>query len=178
MAIRALAGQELPTWNSTILDRSMKRALQKSDGSRPVIAHSGVWPHLPTLDGTDGHFYFGWYHGEERDFPDLCRRLPRHGAVRHRVRRAGRAGGRGLLRAGSVARPGWERLGRHHSLQKAFFDRHVPPADYDTFDEWREATQRYQASVIKHHVETLRRLKYRPDRRVLPVHASPTRTRR
>ncbi|MBV8296514.1 MAG: hypothetical protein JO085_06740, partial [Acidimicrobiia bacterium] len=36
------------------------------------------------------------------------------------------------------------------------------PLDYATFDEWRDATQRYQATVIKHHVETLRRLKYRP----------------
>ena len=38
----------------------------------------------------------------------------------------------------------------------------VPPADYATFDDWRQATQQYQATVIKHHVETLRRLKYRP----------------
>jgi beta-mannosidase len=42
------------------------------------------------------------------------------------------------------------------------FDRYVPPAGYATFDDWRVATQRYQATVVKHHIETLRRLKYRP----------------
>ncbi|HRE02096.1 MAG TPA: hypothetical protein PLV68_12410, partial [Ilumatobacteraceae bacterium] len=33
---------------------------------------------------------------------------------------------------------------------------------YDTFAQWREATQRYQAMLLRHHIETLRRLKYRP----------------
>src|SRR5205823_424368 len=56
----------------------------------------------------------------------------------------------------------WDRLWRTHALQRFAFDRYIPPADYATFDEWRVATQRYQATLIKHHVETLRRLKYRP----------------
>jgi beta-mannosidase len=38
----------------------------------------------------------------------------------------------------------------------------VPPAEHATFDSWRDATQRYQAEVVKHHVEALRRLKYAP----------------
>jgi beta-mannosidase len=56
----------------------------------------------------------------------------------------------------------WPRLQARHSLQKAIFDRHVPPADHATFDTWRAATQAYQATVVRYHVETLRRLKYRP----------------
>ena len=56
----------------------------------------------------------------------------------------------------------WEHLGRKHALQKAMFDRYVPPEDYASFDAWRRATQVYQSTVIKHHIETLRRLKYRP----------------
>jgi beta-mannosidase len=56
----------------------------------------------------------------------------------------------------------WERLGRAHSLQKAIFDERVPPADHLTFEGWREATQAYQAELLRHHIETLRRLKYRP----------------
>ena len=44
-----------------MLDRSVKRALEQADGTRPVIAHSGVLPHPPQLDGTDSHLYFGWY---------------------------------------------------------------------------------------------------------------------
>jgi beta-mannosidase len=38
----------------------------------------------------------------------------------------------------------------------------VQAETYGTFDQWREATQRYQANLIRHQVETLRRLKYHP----------------
>ena len=38
----------------------------------------------------------------------------------------------------------------------------VPPDEHPTFDAWRMATQRNQATVLRHHIETLRRLKYRP----------------
>ena len=68
----------------------------------------------------------------------------------------------------------WERLEAHHCLQRAFLDRRVPEADHATFASWREATQAYQATVIRHHVEELRRLKYRPTGGFRPVPASPT----
>ena len=38
----------------------------------------------------------------------------------------------------------------------------LDPAEYATFEAWASATQAYQAMLLKHHVETLRRLKYRP----------------
>jgi beta-mannosidase len=56
----------------------------------------------------------------------------------------------------------WTRLRRHHALQKEVFDERVPPADHATFAGWQEATQRYQARLLRHHIEVLRRLKYRP----------------
>jgi beta-mannosidase len=56
----------------------------------------------------------------------------------------------------------WESLAVHHGLQKWVFDDRVPPADFATFDEWRHATQVYQAELLRHHIELLRRLKYRP----------------
>ena len=162
LAARALAAQELPTWNKTVLDRSVKRALEKSDPTRPVIAHSGVLPHPPLLDGTDSHLYFGWYHGHERDLPGFLRALPRMG------RFVTEFGAQAVPASDDFLEPhrwpdlDWERLGRTHALQKAVFDRHVPPADHLTFDAWRTATQEHQAVVIRRHIETLRRLKYRP----------------
>jgi beta-mannosidase len=160
-AVRFAAAQQLPTWNKTVLDRSIKRSLAKADPTRPIVAHSGILPH-PGSMGTDSHFYFGWYHGEERDFPALCKAWP--------------ALARFITEFGAQAVPenaefmdpqqwpnlDWPRLGAHHSLQKAIFDRYVPPADYPTFDAWRAATQAYQAAVVRYHVETLRLLKYRP----------------
>ena len=162
LAVKALAAQELPTWNRTILDRSIKRALRKADPSRPVIANSGMFPHLPQLDGTDTHTYFGWYFGDERDFPTFLRRLPRL------ARFVTEFGAQAVPTDAAFCEPArwpdldWSRLARTHNLQKSAFDRYVPPADHDSFDEWRAATQRYQATVVKHHIEALRKLKYRP----------------
>jgi beta-mannosidase len=56
----------------------------------------------------------------------------------------------------------WEQLELHHGLQKWAFDERVPPDQFATFAEWRHATQTYQAELVRHHVEVLRRLKYRP----------------
>ena len=56
----------------------------------------------------------------------------------------------------------WAGLEQHFCLQKEVFDARVPPADYRTFEEWRRATQDYQSTVLRFHIETLRRLKYRP----------------
>jgi len=161
IAARAAVAQELPSWNKTILDHSIKRALEQADGSRPVIAHSGVFPH-PGSGGTDTHTYFGWYHGEERDFPSAMAAWPRL------ARFVSEFGAQAVPTTDDFMEPDrwpdldWDRLWRTHALQRFAFDRYVPPADYATFAEWRAATQRYQATVVKHHVETLRRLKYRP----------------
>lgn len=157
---RFLAAQMLPTWNKTALDRSIKRALEKADGSRPVVAHSGVLPH--PAGGTDSHLYFGWYHGDERDLPRALARLP------VLARFVGEFGAQAVPSSAGFAHPerwpnlDWDELSEHHSLQKSILDRHVPPAGLATFDEWRRATQAYQATVIRFHIETLRRLKYRP----------------
>ncbi len=161
LAVKA-AAQELPTWNKTVLDRSVKRALEKADGSRPVIAHSGVLPHPPQLDGTDSHLYFGWYHGHERDLPGFLRAMPRM------ARFVSEFGAQAVPASAEFCEPerwpdlDWDRLARTHALQRPLFDRHVAPADHATFDEWRAATQAYQAVVVRRHIEALRRIKYRP----------------
>ncbi|HLI54493.1 MAG TPA: hypothetical protein VKU88_09210 [Acidimicrobiales bacterium] len=157
---RFVAGQALPTWNKTFLDRSVARALAKADGSRAVVAHSGVVPH-PAW-GTDSHFYFGWYHGEERDFPRVLSGLP------VTARFVSEFGAQAVPETADFMRPDewpdldWERLERHHCFQRGIFQRRVPPGDFPGFDEWRNATQEYQATVLRFHIETLRRLKYRP----------------
>ena len=157
-----LAGHQLPSWNKSILDRWVKRAFEKADETRTTIAHSGVLPHLPQLDGTDSHLYFGWYHGNERDLPDFAARLPRL------VRFVSEFGAQAIpdscdfVDARNWPHLDWDRLRREHGLQKEIFDRHVPPSRFESFDEWRLATQVYQAELLKHHIETLRRLKYRP----------------
>lgn len=162
LALKYFAGQQLPSWNRSILDRWVKRSLEHNDDSRPVVAHSGVLPHLPQLEGTDSHLYFGWYHGDERDLPGFAARLP------SMVRFVSEFGAQSVPNHAEFMEPerwpdlDWAHLERHHALQKAIFDRRVPPSDHVSFESWRAATQRYQAVLLKHHIETLRRLKYSP----------------
>jgi beta-mannosidase len=160
-AAKFLASQQLPTWNKTVLDRTIKRALERADGTRPVVPHSGVFPHVGS-GGTDTHVYFGWYHGSERDFPRFCAAVPRLARFVTEFGAQAAPASAGFIDAEGWPDLDWETLGRTRALQKAFFDKHVPPADYATFDEWRAATQAYQADVVRFHIETLRRLKYQP----------------
>jgi beta-mannosidase len=158
----SVLGQQLPSWNRTILDRWVKRLFEKADESRPVIAHSGVEPHLPQLDGTDSHLDLGWENGDERDLPGLAAVIP------SKVRFAGEFGVPSVPATAEFMRPerwpdlDWDELAAHHGLDLDVMNRRVAPGAFESFDAWREATQRYQATVLRHHIETLRRLKYRP----------------
>jgi beta-mannosidase len=162
--VRSWTAQQLPTWNRTVLDRSVRRALHKADPSRPVVPQSGAAPHLPRLDGTDQHLWFGWNADDERGLPVLARRLPRL------VRFVSQFGAQAVPSgdAAAFAAPerwpdlDWDRLARDHGLQRTVLDRNVPPDGYATFEGWRDATQRHQARVVRRTVEELRRLKYRP----------------
>lgn len=160
--LRFAIGQQLPTWNRSVLDRWVKRAFEKADPSRPTVAHSGVLPHLPQLTGTDSHLYFGWYHGEADELGKLARTIPRT------VQFVSEFGAQAVPADADFCEPerwpdlDWDHLATRHGLQKWAFDVHVPPADYETFDAWRDATQQYQAHLLRTQIETLRRLKYRP----------------
>ena len=160
--VRYLAAQQLPSWNKSVLDRWVRRSFEHADPTRLVVPHSGVLPHFPKLDGTDSHLYFGWYHGDARDIERLARAVPR--LVRF------------VSEFGAQAVPDnhdfidetqwpdldWDLLGRKHGLQKWVFDQRVPPDQFDSFEAWKRATQVYQAELVKHHIELLRRIKYRP----------------
>jgi beta-mannosidase len=162
LTARYVAGQELPTWNRSVLDRSVKRAFERADGSRPVIAHSGVVPHPPQLDGTTSHLWFGWYYGEASDLDALAAAAPRL------VRFVAEFGAQSVPENAAFMEPerwpdlDWDRLAGRHNVQPAVFERRVPPTAFATFEEWRRATQRYHASLLKRQIEQLRRLKYRP----------------
>lgn len=162
LAIPFIAGHQLPSWNKSVLDRWLKRAFEKADVTRPVVAHSGILPHLPTLEGTDSHLYFGWYHGNERDLPGFAAALPRL------VRFVSEFGAQAVPESAEFMEPerwpdlDWDHLVAHHGLQRAIFDERVPPSAFDSFEEWKVATQIHQADVLRHHIETLRRLKYSP----------------
>lgn len=161
-SIQYVVGQQLPSWNKTVLDRWVKRTFEQADETRTTIAHSGVLPHFPLLDGTDSHLYFGWYHGDERDLSGFAAAMPRM------VRFVSEFGAQAVPNSADFMEPrrwpdlDWTKLEQRHGLQLHAFEQHVPPAEYPSFSAWRDATQRYQATLLRHHIETLRRLKYGP----------------
>jgi beta-mannosidase len=159
---RYVLAQQLPSWNKNILDRWVKRAFEKADETRPTSAHSGVMPHLPEVSGTDSHLYFGWYHGDERDLPGFAATFPRM------VRFVSEFGAQAVPTSSEFIDPSgwpylaWDEIEERYGLQRAVLERYIQPASFGTFEQWRDATQRYQAALLRHQIETLRRLKYRP----------------
>ena len=174
----------LPTWNRTVLDRSVSLVLDRSDGSRPVVAHAGVWPHLPQLSGTSTHLWAGWRWGTIDSLPRLLRAWPRlarfvgeFGAqspgmdpglldprpdqernAHHDPSRPGRPTGT------SSAWPAldWAAIARRTGLEVDAASRVASPASHRNANDWADALHRHQAELVRSHIETLRRLKYRP----------------
>ena len=85
------------------------------------------------------------------------------GPVRVGVRRPGGAGDRpAFMEPQRWPDLDWAHLEERHNLQPQHFARFVPPDEFATFDDWRAATQAYQAALIQLQIEDLRRLRYRP----------------
>ena len=159
-----VAGQELPTWNKTVLDRSVKRAFEKADGTpaghRPLRR-------APPPAAARRHRQ-----------PPLLRLVPRRRARPPGVRPIGAADGplrQRVRRPGGARRPptSWSPSAgptstgpgsaHRHALQKPYFDRHVPPRRLrHASRRGGRPPRRTRPTVVRHHIETLRRLKYRP----------------
>ncbi len=158
---RLLASMALPTWNKDVLDRSVARAIRRADPSRFVDRHSGIVPG-PASGGTDTHWYFGWYHGEMAGLAPMLSAWPRA------ARFVSEFGAQAVPDDADFMEPqrwpdlDWDRLFEHHALQRRLFDRYVPPQDYETFEQWRSATQEYQAILIQLQIEDLRRIRHTP----------------
>ena len=158
---RAAASLLLPSWNKDVLDRSVARALSRSDPTRPVVDHSGVLPGV-IRSGTDSHLYLGWYSGAMADLADTLRRWPKLGRFVSEFGAQAVPDSAGFMEPKRWPHLDWPRLVGRHCLQKRIFDRLVPPDEHATFDDWRAATQDYQAALIQLQIEDLRRLRYRP----------------
>jgi beta-mannosidase len=150
-----------PSWNQDLRDRSLARTLRGADPTRPVLPHSGVPPGL-LRGGTDTHLYFGWYAGEARDLAGALRRWPRLGRFVSEFGAQAVPTSAAFMEPERWPRLDWARLLARHNLQRWIFDRRLSPDEFATFEDWRDATQAYQAALIQLQAEDLRRVKYRP----------------
>jgi len=119
-----------------------------------------VWPSAPRFDGTDTHLRFGWHAGTGRDLETFARRIPRM------VRWVSSFGAQSIPRNDKVKVLDWPAdlglLAERYGLNEAGFRQYLPTSDAVTIDDWIEASQAYQATLLRRQIETLRRLKYKP----------------
>jgi beta-mannosidase len=163
---REVLAQVVPSWNRTILDRSLAGVLSGSDASRPVVTHSGVWPHLPQLSGTSAHLWAGWRWGSIGSLTRLLRWWPRLGrfVAEFGAQAPGAEGWLGAL--GGSEGPDvldgvdWPEVADRTALEVPAALRSVPPGAATS--DWADRLRAHQAELLRSHVETLRRLKYRP----------------
>ncbi len=141
----------LPSWNRSILDPIIGRELRNADSTRPIVARSGSMPSPGDLTGSDANLWLGWHAGRPEDLGRILQRWPRLGAF---------LGGIGSQSAAledwNEAAPTWS------GAERGAFARYIPRRAYRTGRDWAEASRAYQADLLRVHIETTRRLKYRP----------------
>ena len=144
---RPLAAQQLPTWNKTrarplgeagLREGRRHPARDRPLGRAPPPAHSSTAP--------TRHLYFGWYHGDERDFPRLLRAVPRLARFVTEFGAQAVPADADVPRAGALARP---RLGAASAAPTRCRSRSSTgtcrPADVRDLRRVAAATQAYQA---------------------------------
>ncbi|MDG2028503.1 MAG: hypothetical protein P8J50_15455 [Acidimicrobiales bacterium] len=154
--------QQKPSWNRDVLDRSVKRVLTRTDGSRPVIPHTAVPPHFPSLDGTTSHLWFGWHDGRAADLAPAVARLPRMARFVTAFGAASVTDGTDIVMDPRWPAIDWDGLAARTGARAASLHHLVPPNGVADGNTWATLTQAAQAEVVKTSIELLRRLKYQP----------------
>ena len=155
-------GQQAPSWNRAVLDSSVRRVLDRTDGSRPIVAHTAVPPHFPQLDGTTSHLWFGWHGGRAADLAAAAARVPRMARFVTAFGAATIAADNPELRDGAWPAVDWEAIAGGVGAPVSALHHLVPPRAVTEAERWATLTEAAQADVIKTSIELLRRLKYRP----------------
>jgi beta-mannosidase len=148
---RGIGRHLLPSWNRSVLDPLLRRELRSSDPSRSVILRSGSLPGVSSRSTSDAHLWLGWHNGTHDELPDVLHNWPRLASF------LGGFGAQTVRVADwSEDEPTWT------TAQRRGFERYQPRRAYPDGETWARATQMYQADLIRSHIGTMRRLKYRP----------------
>lgn len=154
------------TWNRDVMGKQTTRAVSALDKHRTVIRASGeLWvPGL--LDGTDGHYYFGWYmsYGPKRWF-DWWRVV-----FKRNLRFVTEFGSQSFPNYENARKflpddlrgSDWKFLNHHYLLQWDLMNLWIDTSSMDLADLSRR-TQAYQSEINRYYVDRLRSLKYKPN---------------
>lgn len=157
-----IVGQQRPSWNRSVLDPSVRRVLQRTDGSRPIVANTAVPPHLPRLDGTTSHLWFGWHDQRVDDLAPTLARVPRMARFVTAFGAATLDPGRVEAATNDWPDADWEGLAAAVGATSHALQHLTSPHEAGDAARWAQAGALAQADLLRRTIETLRRLKYRP----------------
>ncbi len=171
-------------WNKNVLDKYIERLIRFEDmDSHPIVRHSGIMGWF--IDGTDIHIYDGWYTGwlcpfrrcrgyrHAKQFTGIFKRVPRfvteYGAqafpCKENLLKMLPDKLKSTLEKQDFATAYKELskyLKKYHQYQPEFMRLWLDPKKFKTIDDFIEATQRYQAELIKFYNEYWRSRRFRP----------------
>lgn len=158
-------------WNREVLDPALKSALETVDATRQVNKCSGeLW--LPWQEGTDTHFYFGWYRVQGKsmyNFERIRRLLPKN------LKFNTEFGAQSFPNLESchkfmdpdIGSIDWDELVGRHSLQKDLMEHWIGLAQPD-LATLVEKSQAYQSELNRYYLDRFRLAKYAPNGGVMP----------
>lgn len=154
------------SWDREVLDTRLQRVVRRLDPSRPAVRASGEIA-LPFIrQGTDTHFYFGWYaaYGPKRAF-EWVRRF-----FRRNLRFVTEFGAQSfpneesvrLFLPADIAQVDWEEVSRRYAFQPDVMALWLDWRKCRTWAELIALSQGYQAELNRYYIDRLRYHKYRP----------------
>ncbi len=148
---RRLGRHLFPSWNRSVLDPQLRRELHAADKSRTALTYSGGLPGVAEIGSTDPHLWLGWHVGLAEDLAGVLKKWPRLGTF---------LSGFGSQ---SLRLDDWPMDGpTFEQAQAGPFQHYLPRGAYADGESWSAASQAYQADLLRVHIETVRRLKYKP----------------
>ena len=143
-------------WNVKKLDPELKRIISITDPSRPVNLASGL------LNKTDCHMYLGWYLLKADDLAKFFELFPKWAAFFTEFGAQAFPNYESAIKFMNpdINKINWQKLEEYHMLQKKIMQKYVPLKPGMSLEDYINATQDYQARLLKYHIDQLRSRKY------------------
>jgi beta-mannosidase len=160
------------SWSRDVLDTQLKEITEARDRTRPAIRSSGEYAIPGWHEGTDSHFYYGWYsyYGRLHSWPKLIRAFPK--LIRF-VTEFGTQSFPNLESSQKFIDPDITQIDWDHIVERHHFQSNMMALWLD----WRKSasledlvrlTQDYQIEVNRFYIDRLRYYKYRPTGGIVP----------
>jgi beta-mannosidase len=160
------------SWNRDVLDTQLKEVVETEDPTRLAVRCSGEYAIPLWHEGTDSHFYYGWYifYGKLHTWPKMMRQFPKN------IRFVTEFGSQSFPNLESslkfmnadIQTIDWDHLIERHHFQATVMDHWLDWRSASSLEDLIEMTQNYQVHVNRFYIDYLRLAKYRPTGGIVP----------